>query len=204
MKQILFVATTNLQERNGGALATLAYYNAFRHLYGDMVDLALPAEFCQGNFAAALQNFAQEQTPTALYNQGNALAKSGKLEEAIKKYEEVLKLEPNHEDAKFNLEYLKQQQQQNQQNQQQNQSQNQDQQQNQQQQNQQQQNQQQNQQQSQNQQQQNQQAQAQSADKKKQEAERILRALENQEKNTLDKLKKEREQGGGGSPEKDW
>ena len=54
MKQILFVATTNLQERNGGALATLAYYNAFRHLYGDMVDLALPAEFCQGNFAAAI------------------------------------------------------------------------------------------------------------------------------------------------------
>ena len=50
-----------------------------------------------------------------------------------------------------------------------------------------------------------QQQQAQRADKKKQqEAERILRAMENQEKNTLDKLKKERDQGGVGSPEKDW
>ena len=55
------------------------------------------------------------------FNQGdfNALAKGGKIEEAIKKYEEVLKLNPKHEDARFNLEYLKkqQEQQQNQQNQ---------------------------------------------------------------------------------------
>lgn len=72
-----------------------------------------------GDYKAALKSFEQANDATGLYNQGNALAKGGKIPEAIKKYEEVLKLEPEHEDAKFNLEYLKRQQQQNQQNQQQ-------------------------------------------------------------------------------------
>lgn len=69
----------------------------------------------QGNYDAAFKEFAKGTDVTAMYNQGNALAKGGKIEEAIARYEEVLKLEPDHEDAKFNLEYLKQQQQQNQQ-----------------------------------------------------------------------------------------
>lgn len=38
----------------------------------------------------------------ALYNRGNAEAKSGKLKEAIKTYEEVLKRDPSHQDAKDN------------------------------------------------------------------------------------------------------
>ena len=54
MKQILFIAAANLHERNGGALATLAYYNAFRYLYKGKVDLALPAEYCYDNFADAI------------------------------------------------------------------------------------------------------------------------------------------------------
>ena len=63
-----------------------------------------------GDYAKAYEFFAKDNTVTGVYNQGNALAKSGKIGEAIKKYEEVLKVEPNHEDAKFNLEYLKKQQ----------------------------------------------------------------------------------------------
>ena len=47
------------------------------------------------------------------YNYANSLAKSGNLDEAIKTYEEVLKQEPEHKDAKYNLEYLKKHQQQN-------------------------------------------------------------------------------------------
>lgn len=68
-----------------------------------------------GDYDKAFAEFSRQNDLTALYNQGNALAKSGKFEEAIKKYEEVLQAEPNHEDARFNLEYLKRQQQQKQQ-----------------------------------------------------------------------------------------
>ncbi len=67
-----------------------------------------------GDYEKAYQAFSKSQDVTARYNQGNALAKAGKIEEAIAKYEEVLQENPQHEDAKFNLEYLKQQQQQNQ------------------------------------------------------------------------------------------
>lgn len=85
-----------------------------------------------GDYQAALKEFAKANDVESLYNQGNALAKSGKIDEAIKKYEDVLAQEPNHEDAKFNLEYLKQQKQnQNSNSQSQNQEQQQNQQQNQ-------------------------------------------------------------------------
>lgn len=77
------------------------------------------ALYRNGNFNEAYRYFAKDNDATGLYNQGNALAKSGKIKEAIAKYEEVLKIEPSHEDAKFNLEYLKKQQEEQQQNQQQ-------------------------------------------------------------------------------------
>lgn len=78
------------------------------------------AAYKNGDYEAAYENFLQKADATALYNQGNALAKGGKIAEAIKKYEEALQKQPDFADAKFNLEYLKkQQQQQNQQNQQQ-------------------------------------------------------------------------------------
>ena len=68
-----------------------------------------------GDYQKASKLYQNDNSVTGLYNQGNALAKSGNIKEAIAKYEEVLKQAPNHEDAKFNLEYLKQNQQQNQQ-----------------------------------------------------------------------------------------
>lgn len=78
------------------------------------------AAYKNGDYEAAYENFLQKTDATALYNQGNALAKGGKIAEAIKKYEEALQKQPDFADAKFNLEYLKKQQQQkNQQNQQQ-------------------------------------------------------------------------------------
>ncbi len=72
------------------------------------------AYYRAGKFADALKYFSGNDAES-LYNQGNALAKSGKIDEAIKNYEKVLEMMPEHEDAKFNLEYLKKQQQQQQQ-----------------------------------------------------------------------------------------
>lgn len=66
--------------------------------------------------AAALDGAAGAN---AAYNQGNALAKAGKLEEALESYDRALKQQPGMEDAQFNRDLveqlLKQQQQQNQQ-----------------------------------------------------------------------------------------
>lgn len=83
-------------------------------------DWKASALYRKGDYAGALKYFQKGDDAEALYNQGNALAKSGKIEEAATKYEEVLKRVPEHEDAKFNLEYLKRQQERQNQNQNQN------------------------------------------------------------------------------------
>lgn len=80
------------------------------------------AAYKNGQYEQAVKIFAQQKDVDGLYNQGNALAKAGHIREAMAKYEEVLKLDAHHEDARFNLDYLKKQQQ-NQDQQQQNQKQ---------------------------------------------------------------------------------
>ena len=79
------------------------------------------AAYKNGNYQQALKDFANQKDLDGLYNQGNALAKSGKIKEAMAKYEEVLAQDAKFEDARFNLEYLKKQQQQEQNQSQQNQ-----------------------------------------------------------------------------------
>jgi Ca-activated chloride channel family protein len=75
-----------------------------------------------GEYDKAIKNLRNNKTATGFYNQGNALAQAGKLEEAIKAYERALSINPNDEDAKYNKDLvekeLKKQQQQKQQNQQ--------------------------------------------------------------------------------------
>lgn len=66
-----------------------------------------------GDYEQALRAYQQLEGIEGLYNQGNALARLGKLEAAIDKYEQVLSREPAHQDALENkalLEQLKQQQ----------------------------------------------------------------------------------------------
>lgn len=71
-----------------------------------------------GDYESALSTFEAGDDATSLYNQGNALAKLGRFEEAIEKYDSALTLSPDMEDAIANkalLESLLEQQQQQQQ-----------------------------------------------------------------------------------------
>ena len=72
----------------------------------------------QGKYQEALQDYTHAAgEPSAdsilqknsLYNSGNALFKMGKLEEAEKVYKKVLSLDPSDMDAKFNLEFVREQ-----------------------------------------------------------------------------------------------
>jgi Ca-activated chloride channel family protein len=66
-----------------------------------------------GNYQAALDAFKhgeQANSADSLYNQGNALAQMQKYDEAIESYEEALSKNPELQDAKDNIEKIKQQQ----------------------------------------------------------------------------------------------
>jgi Tfp pilus assembly protein PilF len=147
-----------------------------------------------GNSGVAMKS--PEERAKTYYNLGNSLYRSNKFQEAVEAYKHSLKLNPNDDDTRYNLQMarakLKQQEQQKQQKKDQKQDQQQDQKKDQQQQNQQQK-------QDQNQQQQKQeqakrdQTQQQTQKKNqmpKQEADRILEALRNNEKEIQKNLRK--------------
>lgn len=78
------------------------------------------AHYKAGDFEQALTAFQQASSADALFNQGNALAKLQRIDEAIAAYDKALQREPNLADAKKNkaiLEQLKQEQQEQQENQ---------------------------------------------------------------------------------------
>ncbi len=81
----------------------------------DQSDWKASAQYRAGNYEEAAKNFAQSDTADAHYNRGNALAKANKLPDAIKAYDQALKIDPSLEDAKKNRslveEQLKQQKQ---------------------------------------------------------------------------------------------
>ncbi len=79
------------------------------------------AQYKSKQYEKAVKNFTEQNQ---MYNAGTTLAHMGKIDEAVKIYEELLKTEPDHKDAKFNLEYLKKLQQPNKQSQKQSQGQN--------------------------------------------------------------------------------
>jgi tetratricopeptide (TPR) repeat protein len=186
----------------GGALYKQENFEDATKLYGNVVSRASDD-----------QNKAD-----AFYNLGNSYLKAQKYEEAINAYKDALRIDPEDMDTKYNLEYAKkmmqqQQQQQDQQNQDQNKDQEnkEEQQQDQQNQDQQQQDQQEKQDQQQQQQQdqqnqdQQQQQQPQPQQISKQDAERMLEALKNDENKTLEKVKLQQMQKVQAKKvEKDW
>lgn len=73
------------------------------------------ALYKQGSYDAAIEQFSQDSSATGFYNTGNALAKAGKLDEALSAYNQALKLDPDFTEAKDNqalVEQLKQQEEQ--------------------------------------------------------------------------------------------
>ncbi len=68
----------------------------------DNPDWKAAAEYKAGQYDKALDHLKEPKTDLSAYNQGNALAQSGKLPEALKAYDQALALNPNDADAKFN------------------------------------------------------------------------------------------------------
>jgi Ca-activated chloride channel family protein len=75
------------------------------------------AAYKSQDYATAAQQYANNASPAGQYNYANALAKQGKLEDAMAAYGRVLKADPQHADAKYNLDLLKKAQEQQKQNQ---------------------------------------------------------------------------------------
>ena len=84
-------------------------------LFGRL-DWKAAAQYKSGDFKASEEVLQGIKTPQGLYNRGNALAQEGKLEEALKTYDEALSHLPGDDDTITNRklveEALKQQQQQ--------------------------------------------------------------------------------------------
>ena len=70
------------------------------------------SQYKSGNYKAAAESFQAADRPEirtdARYNLGNAQIMSGRIEDAVKTYEDILKSNPDHTDAQHNLEIAKQ------------------------------------------------------------------------------------------------
>jgi Ca-activated chloride channel family protein len=72
------------------------------------------AQYMLGNHEDALSEYRSatlsgrdEMRARSLYNSGNALFRAGRLEEAVEQYLQAVELEPEDEDAKYNLEFVR-------------------------------------------------------------------------------------------------
>jgi Ca-activated chloride channel family protein len=86
-------------------------------------DWAAASHYQAGEFESAAEAYAGQDGASGHYNRGNALAKGGKLQEAIEAYQQALEKNPDLEDARFNKDLVEKLLEQQQQNQQQNQQQ---------------------------------------------------------------------------------
>ena len=69
-------------------------------------DWRAAAHYDAGDYVQALVGLKDQTGPEAAYNRGNALARAGKLEEAIAEYDQALAAAPEHADARFNRELI--------------------------------------------------------------------------------------------------
>ena len=66
------------------------------------------AQYRAGRYQEALKAYEKGGAVEDLYNRGNTLVRLGDLPQAIQSYEQVLQQEPQHEDARHNLEVVRQ------------------------------------------------------------------------------------------------
>ncbi len=71
-------------------------------------DWKASALYRKGDYEAAARTLEHTSSSDGNYNKGNALAKQGKLEDAIKAYDKALELDDNNADARYNREQVKQ------------------------------------------------------------------------------------------------
>ena len=80
----------------------------------DDPDWKASSNYRAGDYAAALDTWEQLESEAAAYNHANALAKLGRLDDALAAYDRLLQQNPAHEDARYNKqaieEFLKNQQ----------------------------------------------------------------------------------------------
>jgi Ca-activated chloride channel family protein len=69
-------------------------------------DWKAAAHYKAGQYNEALASLENTGTADSFYNQGNALAKAGKLAEALKAYDQALKINPGDKDAQYNKEIV--------------------------------------------------------------------------------------------------
>ena len=60
------------------------------------------ASYKAQEYEAALQHWSNKESPITSYNRGNALARNGKLPEALQAYDRAIAAKPDWEDAQFN------------------------------------------------------------------------------------------------------
>ena len=60
------------------------------------------ASYKAQEYEEALQHWSNEESPITSYNRGNALARNGKLPEALQAYDRAIAAKPDWEDAQFN------------------------------------------------------------------------------------------------------
>jgi len=65
------------------------------------------AQYQSGDYVASARAFAEKGDARSLYNLGNAMAQQGEYDSAIDAYEEVLEMDPENEDARYNLDVVK-------------------------------------------------------------------------------------------------
>lgn len=70
-------------------------------------DWRASAQYRAGDYGAAARTWAESDSPDAAYNRANALAREGKLEEALDAYNRILKAQPDNADAAFNRDLVK-------------------------------------------------------------------------------------------------